>query len=264
MAVLEAVQHSNTSAPPESGIHRDGNHHPPRHGLQPRDIFDDIIGWFDDAFGTLACDAFAVLGVGPFDAVAAIFEATNFGGVGLTDDQLFFAQAAMGYVPPGIDVYYGANFGPGFDSAIGTTFLQSIYPRSTGNTIDTTPATDLANIGDSFAAITHTTVHETWHVRQYESHGFDLSSFAYDYLYGFCQDGLSYWNDLFEVDARNVADSINFLLSRFLQNLAPGESQIRPQVPDILEYRVLDLDSDGGDNRSASLPERDSRNPVSV
>ncbi|KAF9343057.1 hypothetical protein BGX26_006338, partial [Mortierella sp. AD094] len=112
---------------------------------QRRDIFDDITGWLEDAFGTLVCNDFAVLGVGPFDAAAAIIESTNSGGVGLTDDQLFFAQAAMGYVPSGINVYYGANFAPGFDSAIGTTFLESIYLCSTGDTVDTTPATGLAS-----------------------------------------------------------------------------------------------------------------------
>ncbi|KAK3836860.1 MAG: hypothetical protein J3R72DRAFT_449939 [Linnemannia gamsii] len=204
--VMEAIQHSNKRIKPDHDDHHVS--------LQRRGILGDIIDWIEDAFGTVACGAFAAAGVGPFLAAAAVFEVLNSGGVSFTDDQLFFTSAAMGYVPPGIVVYYGANFAPGFNSAAGTTFLKSIYLRPRSNTVDTVPATDLANIDRSFAATTRLIVHETWHVRQYGSHGFDLSSFGYDYLYGFCRAGLSYTNNPYEVDARNVANKITSLLYR--------------------------------------------------
>lgn len=63
---MEAIQHSNKSMKPDHGDHGAS--------LQRRGILGDIIDWIEDAFGTVACGAFAAVGVGPFLAAAAVFE----------------------------------------------------------------------------------------------------------------------------------------------------------------------------------------------
>ncbi|KAF9108363.1 hypothetical protein BGX27_008368 [Mortierella sp. AM989] len=213
--IIDAIRHTdmsnNTHESSEHGVELQN-----RHVLHRRGIIDDITGWFKDTFGSLACGAFAAIGVGPFGAAAAVFAVTNPDGVGLTDHQMFFARAAMGHVPIGTTIHYGANFAPGFEDARGAAFLKDIYLRTVGNTRDNSPATDLNRIDTSFAATTHLIVHEIWHVRQYESRGFNLAVFAADYLYGYCKAGLSYRNNPFEVEARRVADLINPLLNQYV------------------------------------------------
>ncbi|KAF9088602.1 hypothetical protein BGX27_002673 [Mortierella sp. AM989] len=215
--IIEAIRHSNESTTPgrddhddHENDHRDNDRHH-RRGLQRRDmqrrdlkrrdLLDDIKSWFRDTFGSNACHIFATAGVGSFLATA---RGTNSGGVGLTDDQLFFARAAMGYVPSDIIVYYSANFAPELDGIDLVTFAKSIYVRSKGTT--------RAFPYGEFVADTYWIVHQIKRVQQYESRGFNLASFANDYLYAYCKAGQSHWNNPFEVEARNTASSITSLL----------------------------------------------------
>ncbi|KAF9432930.1 hypothetical protein BGZ76_010126 [Entomortierella beljakovae] len=181
--------------------------------LARRGIFDDIVDWFEDAFGTVKCGAFAAGGIPAFAAAAGIFDAINPPGVGFTEDQLFYVHAALGYVPSGISVVYGADFVPGFGDADGVAFLRSIYVRAKRNTVDGYPASSLDVIDGDFSYLTKLLVHEAWHVRQYDSHGFNLASFGFDYLYSYCRKSFSYYNNQYEVDARAVANTIVPMLS---------------------------------------------------
>ncbi|KAF9108361.1 hypothetical protein BGX27_008366 [Mortierella sp. AM989] len=205
--IMDVIRHTgasnNTYASSEHNVDLQS-----RHILHRRDIIDDISGWFKDTFGSVSCGPFASVGLGSFTAAAAAFDSSNGGGIGLTDDQMFFVRAAAGYAPPGIVIHYDANFAPGFEDAQGATFLRDIYMRAKGNTVDTRPAADLENVDKLFAETTYIVVHEVWHVRQYESHGFSLAMFAHDYLYNYCKAGLSYAKNKLEVDANRISDSI--------------------------------------------------------
>ncbi|KAG0018982.1 hypothetical protein BGZ81_009975 [Podila clonocystis] len=196
--IMEAIGHSNESTTPDRDDHDDhGNDHRDndrhhRRGLQRRDLkrrdlkrrglLDDIKSWLRDTFGS-----------NPYTV-----------GVGLTDDQLFFARAAMGYVPSDIIVYYSAKF-PSELNGIGTvTFAKSIYER----TAHPLPYGEFAVDTNTYWWL----VYHIKRVRQYESRGFNLASFAKDYLYAHCKAGLSQWDNPFEVEARNTARSITPLL----------------------------------------------------
>jgi hypothetical protein len=224
-AVIDAMQHKTnvTAADFNSTTCQNPRYLRRREHLQSRDILGDIGGFFsgigqgiEDGAEDAACSIVA-LGANPaFSAAAGTFHSINGGAVPMTDVQLFFVRAALGSdIPSGIVVNYDAVF-PFFfpGGTVGITFDTYIYTKFGPYNTFTFNKDDIFSMDDNFASTTAVIVHETQHVLQYASFGWNLWNFGYEYLYDYCLAGFVYSKNYYEVQAYTTQYSIYPLLEK--------------------------------------------------
>jgi hypothetical protein len=186
----------------------DYNHHH-RTQIERRDIWGDIANFFGD----LGCDAFATTAIAGFALLAGYFDEYSVYTTPATNQDLFFAHAAMQGIPSNIKVdYYGPFSGFPYDT-FGITFGTNIYLNQLFHSTTTYNTVDPTDIDSDFSFTTSVVTHEIRHVLQYRDHGWNQASFGYDYLYNFCKSGFNYNQNPFEVEAFAIQASIQPLLS---------------------------------------------------
>lgn len=96
-----------------------------------------------------------------------------------------------------VKVYYEASRPVGFGdpSKIGTTFNRDVYTY-----FNSAPTAD----SPIFIRNTKLLIHEIEHVKQYESHGYNLASYGYRYLFQYCKAGFKYRQLAYEASAYTV------------------------------------------------------------